>query len=48
MQKQFENFMEFLLEDDNGFEKRFLANLSDKEREVFEKEISKENTEKED
>lgn len=41
MLKQTENFMEFLLEDDKGFEKRFLANLSEKEREVFEEEISK-------
>lgn len=41
MQKQMENFMEFLLEDDEGFEHRFLKNLSEKEREVFEEEISK-------
>lgn len=42
MKKQTENFMEFLMEDDKGFEKRFLTNLSPEERKVFEEEISKE------
>lgn len=47
MQKQKENFMEFLLEDDRGFMKRFLSRLSEKEKEVFLEEISKEKSEDE-
>lgn len=47
MQKQTEKFMEFLIEDDKGFEKRFLSCLSEKERIVFENEVSKERAEEE-
>ena len=41
MKEKMKNFMEFLLEDDKGFEKRFLSHLSEKEREIFENEIAK-------
>lgn len=47
MQKQTENFLKFLLEDDEAFEKRYLSNLNEVERKAFEEEISKSVTEDE-
>ena len=47
MQKQTENFWEFLIEDDEAFEKRYLSNLNEEERKAFEEEISKSVTEDE-
>ena len=47
MQKQTENFLKFLLEDDEAFEKRYLSILNEEERKAFEEEISKSVTEEE-